>query len=528
MNALKSFATLCLLFVFSFSYSQAWKKYPFTPLGSLLSFPKDEGKHAKESIEWWYTVGHLTGNNTGKHYSYMLTYFRYPQSGFDGFRIFNLSHDDNGVFSGETLPVNYTTLAADSLNIVASVFTHGKETWTNKIDAKKHAIPFEYSLSALSSGGSLQLNYMSQKPPLILADSGYFHQGLSSYTYYYSQTGIAVVGQISFDGTSESVAGTAWIDRQYGSFNPLTGEKYEWFNIQLSNGMDLNVFNIFNAANKIPATINYNTLAAYVDTTTQFTTANFTLTRLGYQYTSDSLKCYANKWRLTSSLHTIDLTIEAPHPNYEVKLPFRFYEGTTNITGTVDGKPVTGQGFCELLHAYDKPSVTLTASANVSLPLTWKLNNPDQGRPITYDLAYSTDNQKTFLPIAEALKDTSYYWNSRPANKYWIRLTAYSVDTTLVNSTVVAVSPVVTALEEITGIYSPAVFVYQGILSLELGEKYVGTDVQLTDVQGKSVSLKPLIQGNKALVDVKGLQPGVYIGRLYSDGQTKMFKIAIE
>jgi len=77
--------------------AQSWNIYPYNPVGSKISFPADEGRHSSEPSEWWYTSGHLTGSSSGKHYSYMLSYFYNPISIFDGFRIFTLSDDENDV-----------------------------------------------------------------------------------------------------------------------------------------------------------------------------------------------------------------------------------------------------------------------------------------------------------------------------------------------------------------------------------------------------------------------------------------------
>ncbi len=93
--------------------------------------------------------------------------------------------------------------------------------------------------------GGITLDATSRKRPLIPGGDGLFDQGATSYTYYYSLTDILLEGSLSFEESSEEISGTAWIDRQYGSFNPNTGEAYEWFYLQLSNGMDLNIWNLF-------------------------------------------------------------------------------------------------------------------------------------------------------------------------------------------------------------------------------------------------------------------------------------------
>lgn len=518
-----------LFFILSYlsSYAQSWKKYPYTLPGSRVAFPKDEGAHSKEPMEWWYTVGHLVGETTGAHYSFMLTYFHYPYMGFGGFRILNLSNDDKGTFYGETRPVTFSTLATDSLNIAAAVYNQGTETWANKKGANGRAIPFEYSIVASSRPGSIKLDMVSNKKPLILADSGFFYQGATSYTYYYSQTGNAVSGSITLEGTTEKVTGTAWIDRQYGTFNPMTGEKYEWFNLQLSNGMDLNLFNIFDKNNGTPSTINYKTLAVYVDSNSQYTTADFKLERLAFEYTTDSVQCYSRKWRLTSSKNNIDLTFEAPHDGYEVNLPFRFYEGPTNISGTVNGKPVTGKGFAELLHSYQKPTTDLQVVPSASSTfITWKVQNPDGGRTDKFDLSYSIDNQKTFIPIVGGLTSSTYSWNNAPKTKYWIKLTSYSLDTTLLSHNLQEVTPIVTGIfkDEESSAQSLLAYSSNGVLYIQSSKPFSKTEVAVFDIKGKQYAPKVTSQSELIQIELSGLARGLYVIKVQVDAEMRVIR----
>jgi predicted secreted hydrolase len=244
--------TFLLILVLSYpdTQGQSWKEYPYTP-EELISFPFDEGRHPEDSIEWWYVAGHLTGESTQAHYSLMLSYFYYPLLSYDGFRILNLCNDDTGEFFSEPKALTYTVMGIDSLNIQAQLTNGIIEVWANKTDDKGVPVPFEYLITASGSPGSLDISCMATKRPLILGDSGYIKQGDHSYSYYYSLTGNEVTGTISFNGIDEEVRGTAWIDRQYGNFNPLTEEKYEWFFLNLSNGMDLNIWNLFTPDNQI-------------------------------------------------------------------------------------------------------------------------------------------------------------------------------------------------------------------------------------------------------------------------------------
>jgi predicted secreted hydrolase len=434
---LKLLSLAILVLCATHGQAQDWKVYPYSPSGEI-AFPEDEGRHATELIEWWYTSGHITGQTSGKDYSFMYTVFHYPQSIFDGFRILNITDETTGAFFQDVKPLNFTTLSTSSFDIETNVFQAGIEYWRNLKDISNNPIPFEYELFVASGTGGLDLALETLKRPLILDEDGYLEQGQTDYTYYYSQTSNAVNGTLTFDGVTEPVIGSAWIDRQYGSFNPLTGEKYEWFSMQLSNGMDLNLWNIFNADREIPNTNKYKILSAYVNEDTQYTSSDFEVERLAFNCMPDGEKCYAKQWRLTSETHNMDLLMSTSHDNTEVLLPFRFFEGSISISGTVDGVSVTGIGFAELLHDYEDPIPEFTSQLDgIYSPddeITWSLNNPDDGRKVYYDLEYSTDNLQSFNVIVENLIAPNYTWASSPLSNeqdIWFRLTAHSIDNTL-------------------------------------------------------------------------------------------------
>ena len=506
---------------------QPWKTYPYDPgNGSLVTFPADEGRHAAEPIEWWYTSGHITGDTTGKEYSYMLTFFHYPESGFDGFRILNLTDHDTGDFYQNVLPLNYTTLSTTELDIEALIFLGGTEYWRNTLDGSNNPIPFEYELFATSTDVTVDFDLVTTKRPLILGDDGYLDQGSVNYTYYYSQTANDLTGSLTLNGYTETVTGTAWIDRQYGSFNPLTGEKYEWWSMQLSNGMDINLWNIFTPDRQIPNTAEYRILSAYVDDATQYTSSDFEIERLGFFCTPDAVNCYSKQWRLTSTVNNLDLTITTLHTTTEVQVPFRFMEGATTITGTVNGVAVTGLGFSELLHYYEHPDVTITnpvgGAYDPSQAITWDLNNPDDGRPVFYDLEYSIDNQNTFLPIVSGLTDPTYLWNSPPisdGDDIWFRIIAYSVDGVLTSTTTSASSS--SATLSLPSFNHNGVKLYPNPVDDQLTLSFMNPAEDLTyeviDVRGRLV-----LKGQESLtsatqINTSALPQGIYFIRVNSN-----------
>jgi len=418
--------------------AQDWKIYPYHQEGSVIYFPEDEGWHPSEPAEWWYTCAHLTGLSTGTEYNFMLTYFYNPAFGFDGFRIFNISDETNSQFYAQTLPCIYSTLAQDHLNIQAYPLGSVAEEWVTLEDTSGNLIPFEYHLSATSENGTIDLLYNTIKRPLMVGGTGFLYQGASSYTYYYSQTMLDVSGTLTLNDITEPVTGTAWLDRQYGEFDPSEDEDYEWFCIQLSNGMDLNFWNIFDTQNHIPDTLTYKLCSIYINDSTYTATSDFELTRLQYSFMPDSVMCYSQQWCIT--FDNINLTITTQNQNNEVLLPFRFYEGSTTVQGMVDSIMVTGVGFAELLHSYENPDIQLIAPNGNEIwdgsePVIWQLLNSDDGRPVLFDLELSIDSCITYEPIEQGLIDTLYYWDISGIEEgtvCWLKVIGYSIDSTLV------------------------------------------------------------------------------------------------
>lgn len=459
------------------SCEQTWKKYPFSKPGSQIEFPRDEGFHPDESLEWWYVNGHLKGQTSGNSYSFMLSYFHRPLLIFDGFRILSVTNETTGVTYSQTLPCTYPILAVDSLHIQASFITaNPAEEWVNSVDFAGSMIPFQYRINASAGNTSVDFTLDAEKPPLIIDDDGFLYQGSGNYTYYYSLTDMNTTGTISFNGVHESVTGIAWIDRQYGNFDPYQDEDYEWQSIQLSNNMDLNIWNIFNSDNSIPKTKDYRICSVLVNDTVSMTTQNFEIRRLSYNYTADSQKCYASSWEITSDTLGVNLIVKVNDKNQEIavnEIGLRFYEGSTNVTGYIKNEQVTGAGFAELLHSYEKPVLKINQPLsgqlwNTRVPLSWNVSNPDEGNPILYEIQVGYDADK-YVKVLSGINDTFFYWNPSVFSgntDFYVRILGYSIDSTLTSM----------ATEHYT--YEPVNTEYSGCLgqdinlSLELDSNY--------------------------------------------------------
>lgn len=434
--------------------AQTWKQYPYSQPGTVITFPLDEGRHSNAELEWWYLNAHLMGVNSGKTYSIMLTYFYKPSLGSLQYRLFNIADDSLKKFYSNSASLTYTNLSNDHLNIKALTSLGKNEKWVTKRNSHGQLIPFEYQITAFSPSGGINLDCISQKRPLILGDDGFFYQGADGYTYYYSLTHINISGTLTLNGITEPVVGVGWMDHQYGKLESTVGETYEWFSIQLSNGIGINLWSIFTNQNQIPLNENYRACSIYLNEQNDTTVHNYELSRLKYAFMPITLNCFSQQWRFIWG--NIDLIITAAQPNCEIT-PYQFYEGSTRIQGTVNGVPVTGVGFAELIHRYKKPIVDfLNAKIEPFIPnsilLQWNNINPDDGCPLLYDLDLSNNNGSTFKNIARRLTASNFLWDTTGSNvkeNSLLRITAYSSDSLLSGfdstrfNTLVPVEPII-------------------------------------------------------------------------------------
>lgn len=513
--------------------SQSWKTYPYHEAGTLIYFPQDEGRHPSEPTEWWYTNGFLTGLSSGKEYSFMVSYFYYPAFGFDGFRIFNIADETDGQFYPETLPCTYPVISQDMLHIQALTWGGGSEQWVTLTDSQGELIPFEYQLNAQSEYGSIDLDFEAVKKPLMINDSGFVYQGATAYSYYYSLTTLEVSGSITLNGFTEPVSGVSWLDRQYGTFNPSTGENYEWFSIQLSNGMDLNIWELFTPQNSIPDTSTYRHFSIYINDSTAVSTSDFTLERLQFVFTPDQEQCYAKQWRFVHD--TIDLTFTTRHDNQEVMLPFRFYEGSLEVAGFAGATPVTGKGFAELLHRYQHPEIRIDQSARNFTrgglyPVTWQLLNPDDGRPVYYDVEISLNNSPDYEVVAQHLTDTSFYWDNtgiEPGTPFRIRVKGTSIDSTLYGSDSTSQALYTGISGERTGHPAKKAVIYPNPADdhfmLSLNMPTGGAVLTLTNSQGRTVRIIDNVNGIAFRIKRGDLPPGIYF-YIIKSGNTEVAK----
>ncbi len=339
-------------------YARAFEPRPFV-------FPADHGPHPEYQTEWWYYTGNLQ-DAAGRQFGYQFTIFRRALTAEPITRASSLASNQ----------LYFAHFALTDINAqqhtAAEKFSRGAGGLAGACardaaiscndDASFRAFIEDWSVTALDDAGNtvrilarhanhrLDLTLRAVKPAVLHGDRGHSPKGTQpgNASFYYSFTRMQTEGEVSFDGNKFSVTGLSWMDHEWST--SALGENalgWDWFSIQLDDQRELMLFQIRNADGSLePASSG--TLIDAAGQTTRLTLADFTLEPQTVWRSPTSGGEYPQRWRIRIPTHEIDLTVEARTPAQEMNVSIVYWEGAIQVSGTIQGQPVRGQGYLEM------------------------------------------------------------------------------------------------------------------------------------------------------------------------------------
>lgn len=171
--------------------------------------------------------------------------------------------------------------------------------------------------------------------------------------YDFALPAMETTGRVSIDGTDYQVSGLSWFDRQWGELpasidgaNGLERIRWAWFNPQLSNGVNITVGEIINLEED--SILKFATVVK--PDGTHILAPIEVIDEMEHWVSPSSGHRYPTRCIVRIPALDSELVIEAPYKSQEIpsQIPSLVkYEGATVITGTFEGKLVTGVGFAE-------------------------------------------------------------------------------------------------------------------------------------------------------------------------------------
>jgi predicted secreted hydrolase len=312
--------------------------------GPLVHLPRDQAAHLNEDTEWWYVVGHLKSGK--QRFGYEMTIFRFdnvrpPGSapGTPGIKLYRADmaitedtghqfHQRISYFFPQSGHVSATTLDVGAGNAHLS----GKS-------------PSSMDLRFQIPAGSAKLHLASQRPAMNVGGRGYL-KFADGYTYYYSLTDIKTSGTLVVNDQTFHVTGTSWLDHQWGTWSWANVSGWTWMALQLNNGVQLSVFDFrspkerVKAASVLPKSGKTQTLRAV------------TFTPLGHWKSPHTGGNYPSGFAVSIPGAKARLRVIPTVNDQELWLAHQnrgsYWEGSATVTGTWQGKPISGLAYTEL------------------------------------------------------------------------------------------------------------------------------------------------------------------------------------
>ncbi len=318
--------------------------------------PGDEGAHPSAPMEWWYFTGHLNGTDIfGKKHQYGFeeTMIRMDLLNTEPVACIYSGHLAISDLTRGSFKQNMSTISLQP-DVVPCGGGFNNTVGTLHMDGKN-------GTNHINAGGFCDLSYTSinltlkQSVPAAMhgGADGIIPYGPFGESAYYSQTRLQVSGTLFDHGVLVFVSGTAWMDHQWGDFNGVGG--WEWFSIQLPDNTQYMLYFINDSTEAIVQKVG--TRVNPDGTTTDLDPGSIAMTPLGTWTSPHTGITFDSGWivdvpggSLTVTPQIIDQELSSP-----IFPTGSYWEGTCTVSGTINGKAVTGQGYTELTPTFKLP-----------------------------------------------------------------------------------------------------------------------------------------------------------------------------
>lgn len=328
--------------------------------GYRYSFPRDHGSHPTYRTEWWYYTGHLHAKS-GRSFGFELTFFRrgVPPDEIKtlpskwSVKDLYLAHfavsDITGKrfhFSEKLSREGLGKAGADESRLLVWIDDWRAEAATDSTGS--------HTLQAHDNTHSLSLTLQPAKPLVAHGTDGISRKGkeLGQASHYYSFTRLATTGTVMIDGELFEVSGLSWMDHEFGSAELGTDQVgWDWFSIQLDDNTELMLYRMRRKdSSSDPASSGSVVLTDA--RTHHLVVADFQIESSATWTSPESKATYPSRWHLTVPSLGLVLDVTPLLADQELRTSRRaqvtYWEGAVAVTGTKQGRPVTGQGYVEL------------------------------------------------------------------------------------------------------------------------------------------------------------------------------------
>ncbi|MDQ3812635.1 MAG: carotenoid 1,2-hydratase [Armatimonadota bacterium] len=332
--------------------------------GYRYQFPRDHASHPAFQLEWWYYTGHLESAQ-GRRFGYQITFFRSAlRPELRGrrswwatrdiiFAHLAITDENKGRFYNTDRAARAALRLAGAEAAVPHVWIGN---WALRFTGKTGDIQM---MRASGREGevefALDLTQRALKPPIIHGQAGVSQKsaGQGRATHYYSFTRLATSGTLRLGNERLAVTGQSWFDHEFGS-NQLGQNQvgWDWFCIQLADGRELMLYRL-RLRDGSTEPLSSGTLIERNAQTRHLKLAEFRVEPLTTWRSPKTGAVYPARWRITLPRESLTLETTPTVADQELvtrrPLNVAYWEGSIRVTGTQQGRPLSGVGYLEMV-----------------------------------------------------------------------------------------------------------------------------------------------------------------------------------
>lgn len=328
-----------------------------------VELPRDLFAHSNVQTEWWYYTGHMR-SESGREFGFELVFFK-RRTDLDKFSVVPLRLIGNPYYfahfaltdrGSKTFRYAHRKSANGPLDLPASAaeshFYLNLGDWSVRETGGSHVVR-----ATLEDGTVFEASLRPEKPVVLNGENGVSYKDEGQASRYFAYTRMSVDGNLTIDGRPEKLQGSAWMDREFGTWTPTENQKgWDWFSIQLDNGCELMCYLLRNSKGEASA---YSS-GTFVDengSVTKLSSKDFEITADGIWKSPRSGAEYPNDWRISVPSLSLDLTVTPSVPDQELdtrgSTMIVYWEGACDVRGTAGTSELNGNAYVELV-GYDR------------------------------------------------------------------------------------------------------------------------------------------------------------------------------
>lgn len=338
-----------------------------------VELPRDLYAHEDVQTEWWYYTGHCE-TVSAKRFGFELVFFK-RRTDLDTFGVVPIRLIANPLYLAhfavtEIDRKNFRYEHRKSANGLLDLHARASEesyylklgNWTVREAHNAHILH-----ATLSDDLIFEAALKNTKLPALNGHEGVgvSFKDVGEASRYFSLTRMQVEGDITWRGATEHFTGSAWMDREFGTWKPTENQKgWDWFSIQLDNNTELLVYHLRNSKNET-APFSAGTFVDENGNSTHLKLEDFILEPKGHWKSPDTEAVYPSGWSLRVPKFDIDLTIKPVMEDQELDTRgttmIVYWEGACDVEGKVKDRETKGRCYAELVgydRSHENPSIS--------------------------------------------------------------------------------------------------------------------------------------------------------------------------